>query len=423
MKRIKYLLLIIGITFISISNVNAETYTFNYKSSGYGKQYSNQGWTYFNLNSFYEENSNYNQEDLDYLYNNAIDYYNKNSSIYPYFAISVLPSSYQTNFSLMLYLHLSKTPLTYSQYFECENSVLFSYDGEIFTIGNDNWNRCKPYSYGFDKIFNKKLPTYLEGDYYNPLVYYSSNYDLVFDLQDTYIVNNFQNKTITFNNGDIIPTYYSSFISQNYTDVNLNNYEYVILNLKDYTIKNAFNTTLKVKGSIGITPVYEYGTVEKEVITDICNISYSDYTNYRFSILKNDLINNSVYIVKSCQNNSSFMFDNKIFDITYITADNVNDPVVTIGGVQHNTIPFDKLSNTVNKNTEDGFIPGESDDFSVGNVVDSITDNISSFWNSLSSFMSLVTKFFNTLPIEIRAVSITCFTTACTLGLIKILKS
>ena len=37
--------------------------------------------------------------------------------------------------------------------------------------------------------------------------------------------------------------------------------------------------------------------------------------------------------------------------------------------------------------------------------------------------MSLVTKFFNTLPIEIRAISITGFFTAITLGVIKFIKS
>ena len=55
-------------------------------------------------------------------------------------------------------------------------------------------------------------------------------------------------------------------------------------------------------------------------------------------------------------------------------------------------------------------------------AIESVTEYVTSFWNSLSTFMGLVTKFFNTLPIEIRAVCITFFTTACTLGLLKILK-
>ena len=81
--------------------------------------------------------------------------------------------------------------------------------------------------------------------------------------------------------------------------------EYVILNLKDYSSTKAFETNMQVKGSIAITPVYEFGTVEKENITDLCNASYSDFTDYRFFILKNDLINNAVYIVKNCQDSSS----------------------------------------------------------------------------------------------------------------------
>ena len=148
-------------------------------------------------------------------------------------------------------------------------------------------------------------------------------------------------------------------------------------------------------------------------------INYDDYTDYRLYVLKEDLINNAIYIVKPCKDGSSFKYDSSIFDITFVTNDNVNDPVITVGGVEYHTIPFDKLSNSANKNEEENFIPGESEGF---HPIESLTDYISSFWNSLTTFMSLVTKFFNTLPIEIRAVTITFFTTACTLGLLKILK-
>ena len=208
----------------------------------------------------------------------------------------------------------------------------------------------------------------------------------------------------------------------NYTEVNLDNYEYVILSLRDYTKKDAFDVNLQVKGMIGVTPVYEYGTTEKDSVTDRCNVSYSDYTDYRFYILKTDLLNNAVYYVKACEEGSSFKFDNTIFNATYITTETVNDPVITVGGVQYHVIPFDKLSNTANKNEEENFVPGESGS-SLTDIIDNTTNYISSFWNSLSTFMSLVTKFFNTLPIEIRAICITTFATACTLGLLKILKS
>lgn len=268
--------------------------------------------------------------------------------------------------------------------------------------------------------------------YYLPLQLFEANYnisigkpysDLGFLTFNIYDSNNILKST--YNSDSYYPVYfettYDEFISSSYTTVNLDDYEYVILNLKDYSKKSAFETNLQVKGSIAITPVYEFGTVEKETITDLCNTVYDDFTDYRFFILKNDLINNAVYIVKSCKNtNASFKYDSSLFDITYVTSENVNDPVVTFGGVDYHTIPFNKLSNTVNKNEEEGFIPGESEKF---DPFDSVVDYISSFCSSLTTFMGLVTKFFNTLPIEIRAISITMFTTAITLGVIKFIKS
>lgn len=221
---------------------------------------------------------------------------------------------------------------------------------------------------------------------------------------------------------------YSRFIdgidspADNFTTVNLDDYEYVILNLKDYNQDKAFNTNLKVKGSIGITPIYNFGQTEKDVITDRCNLSYKDYTDYRFSILKQDLQNNAIYIVKSCESGSSFKFDNTIFDVSYVTADNVDDPVVTIGGKDYHTIPFKNLTNSANKNEENNFVPGESG-FSLTDVVSNISKYVSSFWDSIVNFMGLVTKFFNTLPIEIKGVAITTFSMACMIALIKFLKS
>ena len=60
---------------------------------------------------------------------------------------------------------------------------------------------------------------------------------------------------------------------------------------------------------------------------------------------------------------------------------------------------------------------------SFSEIVDNVTDILSSVWSSIITFMNLFTKFFNTLPVEIRVISITTFTTACTLGIIKILKA
>ena len=252
---------------------------------------------------------------------------------------------------------------------------------------------------------------------------------------------NFYSDRIVLKQDDVFPTYknlikyksWSDYVSNNsdtpnLTEINLDDYEYVILNLKDYNQDKAFTTNLKVKGSVGITPIYNFGQTAKDDIIgtkvqDRCNVKYDNYTDYRLSILKQDLQNNSLYVVKSCEEGSSFKFDNTIFDVTYVTADNVDDPVVTIGGKKYHVIPFDKLPSSANKNEEENYVPGESKKLNLSDIVSNITNTVSSFWDSIVNFMGLVTKFFNTLPIEIKGVAITTFSMACMIALIKFLKS
>ena len=254
----------------------------------------------------------------------------------------------------------------------------------------------------------------------------------------SYEISGIYDDSISITPGMVIPSYnelkkynsWKEFPKENsrITTVNLDDYEYVILNLKDYNQDKPFNTNLKVKGMIGITPVYNFGQTEKSdiigtKIEDRCNVKYDEFTDYRLSILKQDLKNNAVYIVKRCEEGSSFKFDNTIFDVTYVTADNVDDPVVTIGGKDYHTIPFNKLTSSANQNEEENYVPGESKKFNLSDIVSNITNTVSSFWDSIVNFMGLVTKFFNTLPIEIKGVAITTFSMACMIALIKFLKS
>lgn len=227
---------------------------------------------------------------------------------------------------------------------------------------------------------------------------------------------------------------YSQFIdgidspSANLTTVNLDNYEYVILNLKDYNQDKAFNTNLKVKGSIGITPVYNFGQTAKDDIMgskvqDRCNVKYNDYTDYRLSILKQDLQNNSFYVVKGCEVGSSFKFDNTIFDITYVDENNKSDPIVSIGGKDYHVIPFEKLPSSANKNEEENYVPGESERFALLDKLDFLINNLNRFWDAFTSFMGFVGKMFSTLPDEFKAIAISSFTIGCTLMIFKIIKS
>lgn len=252
---------------------------------------------------------------------------------------------------------------------------------------------------------------------------------------------NFYSDRIGLKQNDVFPTYknlikyksWSDYVSNNsdtsnLTEVNLDNYEYVILNLKDYNQDKAFTTNLKVKGSVGITPIYNFGQTAKDDIMgskvqDRCNVKYDDYTDYRLSILKQDLQNNSLYVVKGCEEGSSFKFDNTIFDITYVDENNKSDPVVSIGGKDYHVIPFDKLPSSANKNEEENYVPGESEKFTLGSITKNLTSTLGSIWSTFTSFFGFVTKMFSVLPNEFQAIAILTFSTGCILGLIKILKS
>lgn len=365
------------------------------------------------------------------LYNDIMTYYEENyKETLPYYALSVNLISTSSEKFLPLQIRLDIRAVDNSDYlykqwasptYNSEDFNVRYYMGNYYEVSTSGYIACdktNPHNYGF-------VP--LKSGYYTPLATFQTNHkSLILDENTTYNVTNKDGTISTYTSLiDYYPVYmpngYDSSIYDTYTTVNLDNYEYVILNLKDYSKKEAFETNLQVKGSIGITPVYNYGQVEKSEVTDRCNLGYSDFTDYRFFILKNDLTNNAFYIVKACEESSSFRFDSNIFDITYVTTENVDDPVVTFGGVEYHTIPFNKLSNSANQNEQNNFIPGESGS-SLTDIIDNISDFTSDIWNAISSFMGLVTKFFNTLPEEFRYLSITSFTVLAVIAIIKFIR-
>lgn len=300
------------------------------------------------------------------------------------------------------------------------NSFSYEINGGYFSPFSviPHWTNANPFVVGTGDFSSTwfYLPT---TSFTNKLKHYNQAENTLFKIYntDSELIN-----TVSY--GSELPQLFEwdSFNpNANYTEVNLDNYEYAILTLKDYSQTEAFETNLQLKGSIGITPVYEFGTIEKETVTDRCNVFYLDYTNYRLYVLKNDLINNAVYYVKSCKQGSAFKFDNTIFNITYVTTENVDDPVVTFGGSEYHTIPFNKLSNSANANEENNFIAGESGS-SLSGIVDNVSNFTSDIWNAISSFMGLVTKFFNTLPEEFRYLSITSFTVLTVIAIIKFIR-
>lgn len=365
----------------------------------------------------------FNTEQYSYLYDLLFDEYNTNyASDYPYYDLVVEAGS--TDKSLPL---------------DCFEITLYLSSTKPF-ISSENANY--PFISNSSNVSNLTA-IYVNGTYVDPIYQYMypasytgratvlRNYSLLNESIYDYPISfnwDYDNE-FTVSPGESLPSYFDIYSPSNkYTIVDLSKYHYVLLNLKDYSKKEAFSTNLQVKGMIGITPIYNYGTTAKDdvmgnKIEDRCNLSYKDYTDHRLYILKSDLENKAIYAIKGCEDNSSFKFDNTLFDITYVTDDNIDDPIVTIDGKEYHTIPYNQLPSTATKNEEENYVPGESKELSLSEIADNVTDTLSSVWSSIITFMNLFTKFFNTLPVEIRVISITTFTTACTLGIIKILKS
>ena len=435
----KYLLALLTLFVILAPNVKAETINLNYNYDLFYLKFEN----YDVFKDFL--NLKHNREIYKNLYNDLLEYYNSNyKQTYPYFICQLDYSLDSENGAIYtLTFDLFSTPIHVEIYTgvndgqlkasDSENAFLFStYKEKDTTYISPQFSNTgnSPVHYGFQGVYGST------GSFYENFMI-SSNFDLVFQLKDnsTVTINNFRDKgTVTFENNDTFPFLYSSenifdnLATSNLTTVNLDKYEYVILNLKDYNQKNAFNTNLKVKGSIGITPIYNFGQTAKDDIMgskvqDRCNVKYNDYTDYRLSILKQDLQNNSFYVVKGCEVGSSFKFDNTIFDVTYVDENNKSDPIVSIGGKYYHVIPFEKLPSSANKNEEENYVPGESEKFTLSSIIKNLASTLEGIWNSFTSFFSFVTKMFSVLPSEFQAIAILTFSTGCILGLIKILKS
>lgn len=421
----KKLLFILLLSIFLIPNVNADTLTFdstsvydNYIENKYlFKEQANQLIDYYNTNL---------KDDYEYYFisygsfSSGIQYtglYMRVSNSVNFRAYKITNADYggyELEFYDSLLFTINGNQVTHSLSSLSNSLILFQFNSDSTPKGNFGF----VYDSNFPILYNKNLITQI---------------DEFKDLSiDTLEIKNFYSDTsIVINHNENIPLLknlleYDSFMDyeasqKGYIEVNLDNYEYVILNLKDYSSSESFETNLQVKGSVGITPIYNFGQAEKSEVTDRCNLSYSDFTDYRFFILKNDLTNNAFYIVKECEENSSFRFNSNVFDITYVTTENVDDPVVTFGGVDYHTIPFNKLSNSANQNEQNNFIPGESGS-SLTDIIDNVSNFTSDIWNAISSFMGLVTKFFNTLPEEFRYLSITSFTVLTVIAIIKFIR-
>ena len=419
----KYLLLLI-LPFIFLNNVKADTTVIDIRH-GHSDEHSELyylnsiPWTYWSVFGSSEYTSCSSRTDC---YNQALSYFN--SSNYNYYS-----------------MHLSINPSFINLYILPFNSSSGTLTQYISTGGGSNISRFRFYI-DSDTTSNTRaivLDGWSDPSYNNFYLFYDSNFPFI-NNRGNYVFRGFYdnessdnyNDMLTINNGESIPKIkdlinhtswldYSNNHLDGYTTVNLDNYEYAILSLKNYNI-DPFNTTFYVKGRIGITPVYNYGQSEKDTITDICNVNYSDYTPLRVYALEQDIQNHAVYYVKACESGSSFKFDSSLFNITYVTQENLSDPTVTINGNTYHTLPFSSLTNSANQNDENGFVPGEVTPGSGGldSAIKNVQNKMSEIWGTFTYFTSFINQLFATLPVELRTVLISAFTIAIILGLIKI---
>lgn len=238
---------------------------------------------------------------------------------------------------------------------------------------------------------------------------------------------------------------YVSDLTSNYKEINLNNYSYIALSLKDYNNVPDNNyskyTNIYVKGQLCITPVYNYGMTErKDILTDSqmqgCSVYYDDFSLNRMYILKEDVKNHAIYYLKAYDTSKENVvkIDTSMFDISYITEDDKDNPSVSIGGKNYPTLSYDTLTDSATISQNNGYTPGIScavgdmncyKDNNTDNIFDDLFSNPLEFFkdvfSSVKSIFDIVVEFIALLPPMMQSFLYLSFMLAIILGLIKII--
>lgn len=363
-----------------------------------------------------------------------ISYYNTNlSSDYSYYYITNLGSN------LVLYVN---------------NSNEWGYKisgGNAFIMQNNDY----PSSRYIYNTSTSSIDTTSRYGYSATQLIYSSNTDIYFKYFNNSAINDATSLTLPsysnldldvsypqmdISNGDIIPTYQSlttGTIPADFTTVNLSSYDYIILSLKDYS-QEPFNTTIYTQGSLCFTPVYNYGMQQKQDTipgyqTAGCTEVYSSYTPVNVYIIQSDLTNHAVYYIKRQQNiPTTLKIPTSIFDITYINANNT-DPQVVVSGRSYPVIPFNDLTDTANKSTDDGYVSGrvcslgdvncqaENMGMDISDLFTSPLTLLQTVWSSITSIFTIIAAFIGVLPPTLQVFLYTSFMLALIIGIIKII--
>ena len=379
------------------------------------------------------------EEALNTLFSSVISLYEENYAVdYPYFNIEIIPSLWddandyhgwtsEAIMELNVNLYAYKTIPTFSTIYEMpatkEIVIGAEYDmlTDTFTPAEINNYYSATYGRLFTIALNDKMY-----NTYNPFIYAYSNFDLVFDLTDTYTVSKLG---ITYSNGDIISPLFDNlddYLSSKWVEINLNDYNFVGLSLKNYNV-SPFKTNFWIKGEFCPTVVYNYGTTPRDEVltevTDICSPYQEEYTSINFYVTELDIQNNAVYYIKARDTTKENLLkvNSNIFDISLIDEEDKDNPYMYINGEYRPVLPFDDLPSNSITNTDEEKWPGASDDFTFSDIFTSPLEVIKDVWGAISSVFDLIKEFIYLLPQELSIFLFMSFTLAIILGLIKII--
>ena len=433
MKKISYLFIAI-ISFLGVSYVKADTNSYSYAYDNFStavslfNNYSNE----IQLMKDYWQNN----------YNSSCPYYviewNYVSSVSDYNIRLICLNS--TNYSVKYNID---SPVRNDDYFVSDNNqyiITYDINSNSFSYNNTTGQS----SFWLSSPNNQGKGLRILDSNFIPI--FNSNDIVDSILIPSYSDNDYDFPSYEIRNGDNLPTI-SSLISgeyevnmfTHYTEINLNNYSYVALSLKDYSLRNdntnQFSTNIYTKGQLCLTPVYDYGMKEKVDIysgyqIDRCSVIYNDFTPVRTYILKQDLENNAIYYLKAYDTSieNKVKVDNTVFNISYISLENADNPSVSVNGKNYPTIAYDDLSSSSTKSEDEGYVSGQAvniiDQFNEDFINDFFSNPLKmlkSVWGAIVSMLSLVTIFIALLPPVLQGFLLMSLALAIILGIIKIL--
>lgn len=443
--------LIIGLSIISslflVTNVKAETKEFEYGI--FDSENYVIGTGIFSYQTYFDNFKEYDNFSFDLIENKIKDlikiWEDKYKNEFPNYFISIRSypkvsfstySNMSTQYLRIMLIYSKYIPISVNQFGDCFKQAS-SDIGMIFVdSGSDFEFSSVSYDYSFSdlNIFDDyDLGNSVAKSVYLSTLYYDSNFDLPFGLEDT-IYNVKKGNDILFtlsNKTDVVPTYKDKFVDKtdlNYVEVDLNSYPYIILSLKDYSKTEEFTAINYVKGQYCLTSVYSYGSIEKKDIIEgsknkRCSLYYDSYTPIRTYILNSDLKNNAIYYLKAYDTTkeNKVKIDTSVFNIHYISEEDKDNPIITINGKKYSPKSYDELTDTATKSEDENYADGASEEFSITDIFTAPLEFFKKIINAISEFNGLIKELFSFLPDEFLAFILAAFALLVVVAIIKIL--